>query len=91
MFYIKLLKNKSTESEEKDKSYKNLFEKLKIKSMEKNYYASLLNKYQYDTKRTQQVMKEITGKQENKSNSLPIPIKTKQGITKKGKRNCEKI
>ena len=29
--YIKFLENKRTESEEKDKNYKNLFEKLKIK------------------------------------------------------------
>ena len=49
--YIKFLKNKSAESEEKYKNYKNLFEKLKIKS-KKNYYAFLLNKYKYDTKRT---------------------------------------
>ena len=63
--YIKSLKSKSTESEEKCKNYKNLFEKLKIKS-KKNYYASLLNKYKYDTKRTWQVMKEITGKQKKK-------------------------
>ena len=45
--YIKLLKNKSAESEEKYKNYKKLFEKLKIK-----YYASLLNKCKYDTRRT---------------------------------------
>ena len=80
--YIKSLKSKSTESEEKCKNYKNLFEKLKIKS-KKNYYASLLNKYKYDTKRTWQVMKEITGKQKKKSSSLPKAIKTKQGITEK--------
>ena len=80
--YIKFLKNKSAESEEKYKNYKNLFEKLKIKS-KKNYYASLLNKYKYDTKRTWQVMKEITGKQKKKSSSLPKAIKTKQGITEK--------
>ena len=49
--YIKVLKNKSAESEEKYKNYKNHFEKLKIKS-KKNYYASLLSKYKYDTKRT---------------------------------------
>ena len=47
--YIKFLKNKSAESEEKYKNYKNLFEKLKIKS-NKNYYASFLNKYKYNTK-----------------------------------------
>ena len=80
--YIKFLKNKSAESEEKYKNYKNLFEKLKIKS-KKNYYASLLNKYKYDTKRTWQVMKEITGKQKERSSSLLKGIKTKQGITEK--------
>ena len=60
--YIKFLKNKSAECEEKYKNYKNLFEKLKIKS-KKNYYASLLNKYKYDTKQTWQVIKEIIGKE----------------------------
>ena len=48
--YITFLKHKSAESEEKYKNYKNSFEKLKTKS-KKNYYASLLNKYKYDTKR----------------------------------------
>ena len=68
-FYIKFLKNKNAEPEEKHKNYKNLFEKLKIKS-KNNYYASLLNKHKYDTKLTCQVMKEITGKQKEKSSSL---------------------
>ena len=53
--YIKFLKNKSAESEEKYRNYKNLFEKYKIKS-KKNYYASLLNKYKDHTNRTWQVM-----------------------------------
>ena len=43
----------------------------------------MLNKYKYDTKRTWQVMKEITGKQKTKSSSLPKTIKTKQEITEK--------
>ena len=80
--YIEFLKNKNAESEEKYKNYKNLFEKLKINS-KKNYYASLLNKYKYDTKLTWQVMKEIIGKQKQKSSSLPKAIKTKQENTKK--------
>ena len=71
---IKFLKNKSAESEGKYKNYKNLFEKLKIKS-KKNYYATLLNKYIYDTKQTWQVIKEITGKHKKKSNSLPKAVK----------------
>ena len=49
--YIKFLKDKRTESEEKYKNYKNHFEKAKIKS-KKNYYASLLNKNKYNTKQT---------------------------------------
>ena len=88
--YIEFLKNKNAESEEKYKNYKNLFEKLKINS-KKNYYASLLNKYKYDTKLTWQVMKEIIGKQKQKSSSLPKAIKTKQENTKKKKRNCKRI
>ena len=43
----------------------------------------MLNKYKYDTKRTWQVMKEITGKQKERSSSLLKGIKTKQGITEK--------
>ena len=80
--YITFLKNKSTKSAEKYKNYKNLFEKLKIK-FNKNYYNSLLNKYKYDTTRTWQVLKEITGKQKKKLNSLPKSIKTKHGVTEK--------
>ena len=41
------------------------------------------NKYKYDTKRTLQVMKEITRNQKKKSSSLPNSKKTKQGMTKK--------
>ena len=43
----------------------------------------MLNKYKYDTKRTWQIMKEITGKQKERSTSLLKGIKTKQGITEK--------
>ena len=46
---IKFLENKFAESDKKLIKCKNLFEKLKIKS-KKNYYASLLNKYKYNTK-----------------------------------------
>ena len=84
--HIKLLENKSAESEEKYKNYKNLFEKLNIKS-KKNYYASLLNKHKYDTKRRWQVMKEITGKQKKKSSSLTKAIK----LSKKSPKNKAKF
>ena len=52
-----------------------------LKKSKENYYASLLNKYKYDTERTWQVMKEITGKQKTKSSSLPKTTKTKQGAS----------
>ena len=82
---IKFLKNKSAESEGKYKNYKNLFEKLKIKS-KKNYYATLLNKYIYDIKQTWQVIKEITETQKEIQFSTKS-CKAKQVITKK-ERNC---
>ena len=78
---IKFLKNKSAESEGKYKNYKNLFEKLKIKS-KKNYYATLLNKYIYDIKQTWQVIKEITETQKEIQFSTKS-CKAKQVITKK--------
>ena len=51
MLYIKFLEKKCAESHEKLIKCKNLFEKLKIRS-KKNYYASLLDKYKYNTKQT---------------------------------------
>ena len=48
---LNLEKTKALSMIKKIQNYKNLFEKIKIKSNE-NYYASLLNKYNYDTKRT---------------------------------------
>ena len=80
--YINFLKNKSIYSEEKCKSYKSIFEKCKIKSR-KSYYASLLNKYKYDSMQTWQVMKKITGKQKSESSSLSKTRKTKQRIIEK--------
>ena len=80
--YINFLKNKSIYSEEKCKSYKSIFEKCKIKSR-KSYYASLLNKYKYDSMQTWQVMKKITGKQKTESSSLSKTRKTKQRIIEK--------
>ena len=80
--YINFLKNKSIYSEEKCKSYKSIFGKCKIKSR-KSYYASLLNKYKYDSMQTWQVMKKITGKQKSESSSLSKTRKTKQRIIEK--------
>ena len=75
--YIKFLKKKTINSENKYKSYKNLFEKLKKKSKQL-YYLTLLRKYQYNSKKTWQIMKELTGKLKQNSKNLPRMIKTNE-------------
>ena len=77
--YIKFLKTKTLEDESKYKNYKSLFEKLRKKA-KIAYYSKLLHKYKTDSKRTWQVMKEITGKQKTKSNLLPREIKVNKTI-----------
>ena len=80
--YIKFLKTKTLEDESKYKNYKSLFEKLRKKA-KIAYYSKLLHKYKTDSKRTWQVMKEITGKQKTKSNLLPQEIKVNKTIIQK--------
>ena len=80
--YIKFLKTKTLEDESKYKNYKNLFEKLRKKAKQA-YYSKLLHNYKTDSKRTWQVMKEITGKQKTKSNLLPQEIKVNKTIIQK--------
>ena len=78
--YIKFLKSKTSKSETEYKNYKNLFEKIKKKS--KNlYYSSLLKKYENKSKKTWQVMKEITGKSKINTNIFPKMLKMKNEIT----------
>ena len=47
------------------------------------YYSKFLHKYKTDSKRTWQVMKEITGKQKTKSNLFPREIKVNKTIIQK--------
>ena len=63
-FYIKFLKNKTSQNGKTYKDYKNLFEKVKIRS--KN--NSLITKHQNNSKKVWHIMKEITGKLRNSSN-----------------------
>ena len=78
--YIKYLKNKIEVSENTYKNYKNIFEKLRKKSKQP-YYSSLIEKYKYNSKKTWEVMKEITGKKKNKfNNNLPKVLKTERGV-----------
>ena len=57
-------------------------EKLRKKA-KKAQYSKLLHKHKTDSKRTWQVMKEITGKQKTKSNLLPREIKVDKTIIQK--------
>ena len=72
-------KSKTPEDEFNYKTYKSLFEKLRKKA-KITYYSKLLHKYKTDSKRTWQVMKEITGKQKAKPNLLPQEIKVDKTI-----------
>ena len=78
--YIKFLKTRTLEDEFKYKTYKSLFEKLRKKA-KIIYYSKLLHKYKTDSKRTWQVMKDLTGKRKTKSNLLPREIKVDETIT----------
>ena len=73
--YDKFLKNKTYQNEINYKNYKNLFETLKFKS-KKNHYAKLITKYKNNSKKTWQVIKEITGKTKLKTGNLPRRIIT---------------
>ena len=79
---IKFLKTKTFKDESKYKNYKSLFKELRKKA-KMTYYSKLLHKYKTDSKRTWQVMKEITGKQKAKSNLLPREIKVDKTIIQK--------
>ena len=59
--YNKLLKNRSVNNEDRYKTYKNLFEKLK-RAAKKHYYHDLLKQNHHDSKRTWQTIKEALGK-----------------------------
>ena len=58
--YLKFLKTKTLEDESKYKNYKSLFKKQRKKDERANF-SKLVHKYKTDSKRTWQVMKDITG------------------------------
>ena len=77
--YIKYLKRKNEASEIEYKNYKNLFEKLRKKSKQ-SYYASLIEQHKGNSRKTWQIMKELTGKKKNKSGYLPKMLKSDKGL-----------
>ena len=86
LFHVKYLKQKTTESEKIYKDYKNLFNNL-IKKAKNNFYIKKLSKCQGNTRRSWQIMKEITGKIKQKNNTYPKALK----INKKSLHSVEKI
>jgi hypothetical protein len=78
--YIKYLKNKTIKYETEYKNYKNLFEKIKKKAKQL-HYSSLFKKYLNNSKKTWQLIKEITGKGRIKTSNFPKVLKTETGLT----------
>ncbi|XP_065658222.1 uncharacterized protein LOC136082726 [Hydra vulgaris] len=72
--YIKYLKEKTIESKTIYKKYAREFEKIR-KNLKKKYYSDLLMRYECDSKRTWQILREITGKTKIKSCALKNGIK----------------
>ena len=71
--YEKFLKNRTPKNEETYKTYKNLFETIKRRS-KKKVYSEKLQKFKGDAEKTRSVMKEILGKCNTKSSTLPTKI-----------------
>ena len=59
--YEKYLKIRSKENEKTNKTYKNLFERIK-KNAKKNYYQDKIKFFENDIRNTWKIMKEIIGK-----------------------------
>ena len=76
ILYFKRIQTKTLEDEFKNKTYKSLFKELR----KINHYSKLLHQYGADSKRTWQVMKNITGKQKTKSSLIPHEIEVNKTI-----------
>ena len=87
--YENLLKNTNPEQELNYKQYETLFESLKKKS-NKNYYPDLIDSYNYNIKKTCDVMKEIIGSKRITNAPLPKFITEKQRNIRQ-KRNCGNV
>ena len=71
--YVKFLKHRTFTNEKNYKNYKQLFEKVKLKSRIQ-YYSSQFKKYQDNAKETWRIMKEITGKIKVLDDTFPHKI-----------------
>ena len=83
--YVKFLKSRSTSDEINYKKYKNLFQKI-LKKAKSNYYSNQLKKHKADSKKTWQIINEVTGRKKVSNDTLPKII-IKDGTVIHGKRN----
>ncbi|XP_065658046.1 uncharacterized protein LOC136082563 [Hydra vulgaris] len=72
--YVEYLKTKTHESKILYKKYAKQFESQK-KAAKKNYYLNMLEKHKFNSKRTWQILAEITGNRKLKLCSLPKSLK----------------
>ena len=72
--YNKFLKSRSIVDENNYKNYKNLFQKL-LKKSKSNHYSNQLNKHKSDSKKTWQIINEITGRKKLSSDTFPKSVK----------------
>ena len=87
---IKFLKDKSIQNEQIYRNYKLLFEKL-LQKAKQTFHQSLLKDCRNDTKRTSQIMKEITGKSKLSSNRFPKSVNVNGKSIKKKSRIAEEF
>ena len=72
--YNKFLKSRSSIDENNYKNYKKLFQKL-LKKAKSNYYSNLLNKHNFDSKKTWQIINEVTGRKKASNDTFPKNVK----------------
>lgn len=78
--YDKFLKKRTMLNEDNYKAYKTLFESIKLKS-KKQHYADRLKQYQFDIKKTWQIIKEVIGNKKTVSSFPKRLISNGEEIT----------
>ena len=77
--YNKFLKSRSPADGKNYKSYKNLFQKL-LKKAKSNYYSNQLKKHKSDSKKTWQIINEVTGRKNASKDTFPQTVKLNENM-----------
>ncbi|MBY0581188.1 MAG: hypothetical protein K2P53_05865, partial [Rickettsiales bacterium] len=88
--YIKYLKTKSEENKTLYKNYAKNFEK-KRKILKKSYYSNLLEANKNNSKRTWEIIREITGALKTKTCSLPKTLKINNDLSSNSTMICDEL